>query len=73
VALANTLLKKNALEQRVLVAEHQALISGVAMSGLEVGQVLLMGANSFLELLDVLGSPFPESRLGLPVPLLPFF
>jgi hypothetical protein len=44
----------------------------VAVGGLEIGQVLLMGADSFLELLDVLGSPFPESRLCLPVPLLPF-
>ena len=41
------------------------------MSGLKIGEVLLMGADGLLELLDVLGSPFPEGGLSLTVPLLP--
>jgi hypothetical protein len=41
------------------------------VSGLKTGEVLLMRANGFLELLDVLGSPLPEGGLGLTVPLLP--
>lgn len=69
----NTFFKENALEQRVLVTQHQALISRVPVGRLKVGEVLLMGANGLLQLLDVLGSPFSESRLSLPVSLLPFF
>lgn len=41
------------------------------MSSLEVGQVLLMGADGLFQLLDVLGATFSEGRLSLTVPLLP--
>jgi hypothetical protein len=69
----DALLQEDAFQKRVLVAQHQALIGRMPVSGLKIGEVLLMGADSLLELLDVLGPPFPESRLRLPVPLLPFF
>jgi len=68
-----TLLKQDALKQRVLVAQHQALISGMPVGSLEVCQILLMSANSLFELLDILGAAFPESSLGLTVPLLSLF
>jgi hypothetical protein len=44
----------------------------MAVSSLEVGQVLLMGPDGLLELLDVLGSALSEGRLRLAIPLLPF-
>lgn len=41
------------------------------MSSLEVSQVLLMGSDGLLELLDVLGPALTEGRLCLAVSLLP--
>lgn len=66
----NTLFQQNPLKKRVLVAQHQALVGSMAMGSLEVSQVLLMGADGLLELLDVLGSALTKSSLGLTVPLL---
>jgi hypothetical protein len=43
----------------------------MSMSSLEVGQVLLMGSDGLLELLDVLGPALTEGRLCLAVSLLP--
>lgn len=40
------------------------------MSGIEVGQRLLLDTDGLLKLLDVLCSPLTESSLSLPVPLL---
>jgi hypothetical protein len=66
-----TLLKKDALQEGVLVAQHQALVGGGAMSSLEAVKVRLMDADGLLELLDVLGAALAEGRLGLAVTLLP--
>lgn len=43
----------------------------MAMSRLEISQVLLMRPDGFLELLDVLGAALSKSSLGLAVSLLP--
>lgn len=43
----------------------------MAMSSLEVGEVLLVSSDGFLELLDILGPALSEGRLGLAVSLLP--
>lgn len=42
------------------------------MRRLQVVEVLLVDLDGLLELLDVLGTPLPESSLRLAVPLLPF-
>lgn len=65
-----TFLQENSLEQRILVPEHQALISGGTMTLLEGPQSVFVLLDRCLELLDVLGSTFPERRLGLSVALL---
>lgn len=39
---------------------------------MQVVEVLLVDLDGLLELLDVLGTPLPESSLRLAVPLLPF-
>lgn len=41
------------------------------MSGIEIGQCLLLDADGLFELLDVLGAPLSEGSLCLPVALLP--
>lgn len=41
------------------------------MSSLEIGQVTLMHSDGFLELLDILCTPFTESSLRLAISLLP--
>lgn len=68
--LRHTLLKENSLQQGVLVAEHQTLVGSSSMGRLQVMEVRLMNADSFLELLDVLGSSLTEGSLGLSVSLL---
>lgn len=65
-----TFLQENSLEQRILVPEHQALISGRTMTLLEGPQSVFVLLDRCLELLDVLGSTFSERRLGLSVALL---
>lgn len=67
----DALLEENALEQRVLVPEHEALVGCGAVGSIEVGQGLLLHTDRLLELLDVLGAAFSEGSLGLSVPLLP--
>ena len=64
------LLKKNSFQERILVAQHQAFIGSMTMSGLQVGQVLLMSSDGFFKLLDVLSAALTESCLSLAVPLL---
>lgn len=64
-----TLLKENALEERVLVSEHQAFFGGGAVRRLKVVQVGLMDANGLLELLDIFGASFAKGGLGLSVAL----
>lgn len=65
----HTFLQENSLEQRILVPEHQALISGRTMTLLEGPQSVFVLLDRCLELLDVLGSTFSERRLGLSVAL----
>lgn len=67
----NALLEEYALKQRVLVSQHQTLVRGGTMGGIEIGQGLLLNTDGLLKLLDVLGAPFSESCLSLAVPLLP--
>lgn len=64
-----TFLEKNSLKQRVLVAEHQTFVGGIAMGGLEVVQVGFVDPDGFLELFDVLGPALTESSLCLPISL----
>lgn len=66
----DSFLEKDALEQRVLVAQHQTLVGGVTVGSLQVVEVLLMDADSLLELLDVFGAAFTEGGLRLAVSLL---
>jgi len=65
--------KEDAFQQRVLVAQHETLIGGMTMSSLEIGQVLLVGSDGLLELLNVLCPTLPEGRLCLAISLLPLF
>jgi len=69
----DSLLKKNTLQQRVLVSKHQALVGGGAVSRLEVMEIGLMDADGLFELLYVLSSTFTEGSLSLSVPLLSLF
>lgn len=66
-----TLFEQDALQQRVLVAQHETLVGGVPVGRLQVVQVLLVDLDRLLELLDVLGAALAEGGLGLAVPLLP--
>lgn len=69
---ARTLLEQDALEQRVFVPQHQTLVGGGAVGGLEIVEVRLVDTDSLLELLDVLGATLAERGLSLAVPLLAF-
>lgn len=68
-----TFLEEDALEQGVLVAQHQTLIGGMAMALLEALQRVFMLLDRRLQLLDVLGPPLTEGGLGLTIPLLSLF
>lgn len=65
--------EENTLQQRVLVAQHQTLVSGTSVSRLQVGKIRLMDSNRLFQLLDVLCATLSESSLCLTVPLLSFF
>lgn len=65
-----TFLEQDALQQRVLVAQHQTLVGGAAVALLQVLQGVLMVLDGALELLDVLGAALTEGSLGLAVALL---
>lgn len=67
-----TFLEEDALEQGILVSEHQAFLGGSAMGRLKIVEVGLVDTDGFLELLDVLGASLAEGGLGLAVPLLAF-
>jgi hypothetical protein len=71
--MVQTFLEKNAFQQRILIPEHQTLIRCIAVRRLQTVKILFVNLNGILELLDVLGTPFPECSLGLTVPLLPLF
>lgn len=65
-----TLLQQDSLKKRILVAEHETFVSGTTVTLLQGLQRLFMVLDGGFELLDVLGAPLSERRLGLPVPLL---
>lgn len=67
----DALLEEDALQQGVLVSQHETLVRSRAMSGIEVGECLLLHTYGLLELLDVLGASLTESSLRLPISLLP--
>ncbi len=66
----DALFEQDAFKQGVLVAEHETLISSVAVSCLEIVQIGLMNTDGLFQLLDVLGAAFTERSLSLPVSLL---
>ena len=68
----DALLKKDSLEERILVAEHQTLIGSCAVGRLKVVEVGFMDADGLFQLLDVLCASLTESSLGLSVSLLAF-
>ena len=65
-----TFFEQDAFEQRVLVAQHQALVGSAPMGRLKVVQVGLVDSDGLFELLDILCAPLSERRLRLPIPLL---
>jgi len=44
----NALLEQYSFKKRILVTKHQALVCCMAVSSLEIGEILLVGTNSFL-------------------------
>lgn len=67
----DALLEENALQQGVLVSQHEALVCCCAMGRIEIVQGLFLDTNCLFQLLDVLCAPFSECGLRLSVPLLP--
>ena len=66
-----TFFEQDTFEQGVLVAQHQAFISGATMILLEGLQGVFIALNGGLELADVLCATLTEGSLGLAVALLP--
>lgn len=66
-----TFFKQDTFEQGVLVAQHQAFISGATMILLKGLQGVFIALNGGLELADVLCATLTEGGLGLAVALLP--
>lgn len=56
----NALLEQDALEQRVLVAQHQHLISGLTGALLQTRELFLVVLDGRLEMLDIFRSSFSE-------------
>lgn len=67
-----TLLEENALQERILISEHQAFFGSGAVRSLQVVQVGFVDAYGFLELLYVLSAAFAKGSLRLPVALFAF-
>lgn len=67
-----TLLQQDALQQGVLIPQHQTLICRTAVALLQALQGLLIALDRRLELTDILCTTLSESRLRLSVALLPF-
>jgi hypothetical protein len=65
-----TLFQENALQQRILVPEHQTLISSSTVALLESLERFLMMLDGRFELLDVLCSSLTERCLRLAISLL---
>jgi hypothetical protein len=66
----DTLFQENALQQRILVPEHQTLISSSTVALLESLERFLMMLDGRFELLDVLCSSLTEGCLRLAISLL---
>lgn len=66
-----TFFEQDTFEQGVLVAQHQAFISGATMILLKGLQGVFIALNGGLELADVLCATLTEGSLGLAVALLP--
>ena len=66
----DALFEEDALQEGVLVAEHQTLVRGGAVALLQALQRVALLLDGGLELLDVLGAPLAEGGLRLPVALL---
>lgn len=64
-----TFFKKDSLQQRIFISQHQTLIGSVSVSRLQIVQVGFVNPDCLLELLDVLGATLAECGLGLSVAL----
>jgi hypothetical protein len=65
-----TLFEENSLKQRILVPQHQTLISRLTMALLKTLQGIFMVLYGSFQLFDIFGSTFTKSRLRLTIPLL---
>lgn len=68
----HTFLHKNALQQRVFIPQHQALVGSAAMTLLQCAQCLFVEFDGSFQLLDVFSPSLAKSRLGLSIPLFTF-
>lgn len=71
--MIRTFLKKDALEEGVLIPQHQTFLSCRAVALLERRERVLILLDGRLELFNVLGASFTKSSLGLTIALLAFF
>lgn len=69
-AMRLTLFEQDSLQQRILIPQHQTLISSSAVILLESLQAIFITLDGGLELADILSATFTESRLRLSVALL---
>ena len=67
-----TFFQQDTLEQRVFIAQHQALVGSRTMTLLQRAKSIFVLLDRRLKLLDVLGPAFSERSLSLPIPLLAF-
>lgn len=68
-----TFLQQDPFKQGVLVAKHETLVRGTAVTLLQRLKRLLVVFDGVLQLLYIFRPPFPESRLSLPISLLALF
>jgi hypothetical protein len=68
-----TFLKQDPFQERILVSQHETLVSCTPMGGLQVVKIGLMHPDGLFQLLDVLRSAFSKRSLSLAVTLLPLF
>jgi hypothetical protein len=67
-----TFFEQDTLEQRVLIAQHQALVSSRTVTLLQRAEGIFVLLDRRFKLLDVLCSPLSERGLSLSIPLLAF-
>lgn len=68
-----TLLQQNPFQQRILVSQHETLVSSGAMALLQTLKLFFMVFDRGLQLFDILRPPLSEGRLCLAVPLFSLF